>query len=368
MSRRRRTRDAAAIQKAADALAASLGLLEMCARTARGESPQPHDTQHDTPHDTIRQKPPETADIFSQPGPLTVAYGMGTDSTAMLIEMVRRGIRPDVITFADTGAEHPRTYAYLPIINEYLARHGFPLVTVVRYVPGKPKNGQYYTISGNCLVNKTLPSLAFGYKKCSLKWKAEPQEKYLTQYWQPGIEAKAAGVPLRRLIGYDAGPKDSKRGAVNENPDFSYGYPLRLWNIDREECKAIIEAAGLPQPGKSACIMCPSTKPDELAELARDYPDLAARAIAIEDNAREKLTKIAGLWRKPCKGTRKGSVKHSGNWREYLESLGLLPDIRPEHYREEPPTLSTPAAWDKYPYLHVLTYQPAEELAHPIAV
>ena len=36
-------------------------------------------------------------DIFNKPGPLTVAYGMGTDSTAMLIEMVRRDLRPDLM-------------------------------------------------------------------------------------------------------------------------------------------------------------------------------------------------------------------------------------------------------------------------------
>jgi hypothetical protein len=47
--------------------------------------------------------------------PLVVAYGLGVDSTAMLVEFVHRGIRPDRILFADTGGEilwlgrhHPR--------------------------------------------------------------------------------------------------------------------------------------------------------------------------------------------------------------------------------------------------------------------
>ena len=40
--------------------------------------------------------------------PLVVAYGLGVDSTAMLIEFVRRGIRPDLILFADTGGEQPQ--------------------------------------------------------------------------------------------------------------------------------------------------------------------------------------------------------------------------------------------------------------------
>ena len=41
--------------------------------------------------------------------PLVVAYGLGVDSTAMLIEFVCRGIRPDSILFADTGSEKPET-------------------------------------------------------------------------------------------------------------------------------------------------------------------------------------------------------------------------------------------------------------------
>jgi hypothetical protein len=46
--------------------------------------------------------------------PLVVAYGLGVDSTAMLIEFVRRGIRPDLILFADIGGETSETFARVP--------------------------------------------------------------------------------------------------------------------------------------------------------------------------------------------------------------------------------------------------------------
>jgi hypothetical protein len=62
---------------------------------------------------------------------LVVAYGLGVDSTAMLIEFAHRGIRPDLILFADTGGEKPETYAYLPTIQRYLADAGFPAVVSV---------------------------------------------------------------------------------------------------------------------------------------------------------------------------------------------------------------------------------------------
>ncbi len=42
---------------------------------------------------------------------LVVSYGVGLDSTAMLVEMHNRGMRPDLILFSDTGGEKPETYA-----------------------------------------------------------------------------------------------------------------------------------------------------------------------------------------------------------------------------------------------------------------
>jgi 3'-phosphoadenosine 5'-phosphosulfate sulfotransferase (PAPS reductase)/FAD synthetase len=93
--------------------------------------------------------------------PLVVAYGLGVDSTAMLIEFAHRAIRPDLILFADTGGEKPETYAYLPVMQRYLAGVGFPEVVTVRY---QPKRAVYHTLEQQCLHTGTLPSLAYGGK------------------------------------------------------------------------------------------------------------------------------------------------------------------------------------------------------------
>ena len=93
--------------------------------------------------------------------PLVVAYGLGVDSTAMLVEFAHRSIRPDLILFADTGGEKPETYAYLPVLQRYLAGAGFPAVVTVRY---QPTRAVYCTLEGQCLHTGTLPSLAYGGK------------------------------------------------------------------------------------------------------------------------------------------------------------------------------------------------------------
>lgn len=252
--------------------------------------------------------------------PLTIAYGMGVDSTAVLVELARRYLagavecRPDLILFADTGGEKPETYAYEPVIQAWLKQVGFPPIITVRYVHSK---GAYKTLEENCLVNETLPSLAFGYKKCSLKWKRQPQDKF-TKRWQPAIESWARGLSVIKAIGYDAGPKDSRRSNIKDDEQYHYWYPLRELGWARERCEVEILRAGLPVPMKSACYFCPSVKPEEIVWLCDNHPDLAERIITMESTAAPNNTKIEGLWRTATK-TRPGSIT------KFIQSQHLLP-------------------------------------------
>ena len=60
-----------------------------------------------------------------------VSYGGGVNSTALLIGLHQHRIPVDLILFADTGAEHPHTYAYLDIMDRWLKDHGMPPITRV---------------------------------------------------------------------------------------------------------------------------------------------------------------------------------------------------------------------------------------------
>jgi 3'-phosphoadenosine 5'-phosphosulfate sulfotransferase (PAPS reductase)/FAD synthetase len=248
--------------------------------------------------------------------PLTVACGVGVDSVAMLVGLVERGMRPALITFADTGAEKPETYAYIEILNNYLRQNNFPEVTVVQY---QPVTATYDNLYDNCIQNKTVPSLAFGLKGCSVKFKIEVQNKYF-KTWQPALDCWARGQKVLKAIGYDAGPKDSRRYVDKSSDDhnrYEFWYPLRDWGWTRVECRAAILRAGLPLPLKSACFFCPATQPVELVWLAYKHPDLFRRAIELEDNARPGFTAIQGLWRN-------GTKEKPGSWRVFAEREGLI--------------------------------------------
>ena len=251
---------------------------------------------------------------------LVVSYGIGLDSTAMLVEMHNRGMRPDLIIFSDTGDEKPETYAYLAVINRWLAEVGFPSVTVVQYAPVR---APYSTLEGKCLANETLPSLAFGGHSCALVFKRDVMVKFLKS-WEPGQAAIARGEKIIKAIGYDASKADRRRRVkadratdrirlkIIERSDCgkdptadqweaaycSFAYFLQDWELERSDLAAIIKEAGLPLPCKSACWHCPGSKPAEVVQLRIDHPDLYWRAVAIERGAREGrhgLTTKAGL-------------------------------------------------------------------------
>ena len=60
-----------------------------------------------------------TYGLIGAGAPFSVAYGMGVDSTAMLVGLAERGIRPDAILFADVGGEKPETYAYQATMDKF---------------------------------------------------------------------------------------------------------------------------------------------------------------------------------------------------------------------------------------------------------
>ena len=246
---------------------------------------------------------------------LIINYGGGTNSTALLTEAVRRGIFPDVILFADTGSERPETYAYLDVMQDYLARVHFPPIQVLRWIRSQaPHTGEFIALHDWCEAGETLPSKAFGLSGCTTKWKQQPLDKHVRTL--PSAQATwARGDKVTRWIGYDADEPERATRMFEKNPEpekYTWRAPLVEWDMGRVECVESIRAAGLPQPGKSSCWMCPSMTAAEVRRLGVDHPQLLARALRME-SAAVRAGKIGGSG----KGTRKG-LGGRMNWTEML--------------------------------------------------
>jgi len=211
---------------------------------------------------------------------IIVSFGGGTNSTAMLIGMVKLGIKPDCILFADTGGEKKQTYNYIDYFNNWLRKKNMPLIKIVKY---KTKHGVELTLEQDIINNKTLPPIAFGWKTCSQKFKIQPQEKYINLVY--------TGENIIHLIGYDL----SERRRVKENPltKHTNKFPLIEWGWDRERCVQEILNEKLCLPGKSSCFFCPNMKKYEILELSNEEKE---RVKFIEANAKNKV-EMAGLGR-----------------------------------------------------------------------
>jgi hypothetical protein len=229
---------------------------------------------------------------MTERGPLVVAYGAGINSTAMLVGLSLNAERPDLILFADTGGEKPETYAYLDVLGAWLTKVGFPSLVVVRN-PAWPGG-----LEEECLAKHMLPSLAYGHRKCSDKWKRRPQDNYVAA-WPPAVECWGSGGKVVKAIGYDAGEVRRMMNAEAVRDErYTYCYPLINWRWWREECVDAIQRAGLPVPPKSACFFCPASTKREIVSLQDKHPCLFRRALAMEESAKDTIKTVKGLGRR----------------------------------------------------------------------
>lgn len=215
---------------------------------------------------------------------LSVSYGFGTNSTAMLCGMLERDIKPDVILAADTGAEMPHSYRMLETMQAKVREWWGLEIIVVK----KLRAGQFEGLDGECMRGHKLPALAYGSRACSVKYKSSPQNAVLRK-----IMKERRTLIANRAIGFDADEAHRMKPAVEKWA--RNWYPLIDWQWRREECVAAICRHNLPQPGKSACYFCPAMKRSEVVRLKAEHPNLLERALEIERRSQKTNRTNRGL-------------------------------------------------------------------------
>jgi hypothetical protein len=283
--------------------------------------------------------------------PLVVCCGVGRDSVAMLIGLFLRGIKPDLIMFADVGAEREETYAYIPILNSWLRSIGWPELTIVVYKCKKFKHWpHYFTLEENLLTNCVLAGISYGNSTCSAKWKILAQAQFL-RTWQPAVDCWSAGGKIIKLIGFDASPRELRRAQgcntyafkEDELDKCEIQFPLQEWGWDLKRCISEIEKAGLPVPVKSSCYFCNAMKPWEVDGLSKEK---LKRLVIIEARAKPYLRTVKGIWRSAIKGFRMtkkgpkptGATARPASITEYIRAKSLLPACEVERLIAATPT------------------------------
>lgn len=209
-----------------------------------------------------------------------VNFGGGVNSSALLLFLHQRGLRPDWVLFSDTGSERPETYENVSRVQSWASEVGFPFA-IVKWIR---RTGEFESIHDNCLRTEYLPSKAYGYSGCTYKWKIQPMAK-----WRKEHDFAESVV----AIGYDAGEKARVRKVRKACADSEYDpslrllwYPLVAWDVDRQACLDVLAKQGWPVV-KSSCFMCPHMKKEEWVSLNAEHPTLYQTALEIERKAKQ---------------------------------------------------------------------------------
>jgi hypothetical protein len=240
-------------------------------------------------------------------------FGGGSNSSALMIGVIEKKIPVDLILFADTGCERPETYCHVKTFSEWLVSKNYPPIITVQQVN---RVGEKITLEKDCIRLEQMPSLVYGFKSCSQKFKLYPQEKYINN-WQPALDAWSKGEKILKLVGFDF--DEDHRIKEYDDPKYNTVYPLVDWQWDRKKCIEVIEAAGLSKPGKSSCWCCPSMKKHEISELKNRNPELLERAIAIERVGLARARNVKGLGR-------------DFSWEMFAKQGDLFPDMYKDNH------------------------------------
>lgn len=251
--------------------------------------------------------------------PLIFKYGGGTNTVALACWFREQGIRPDRIQFSDTGGERPETYEHVAMMDGLM--QSWWGIGITRCYPTRA--GEPITLEQDCLNKGLMPSISYGLRGCSQRFKHEPMEKDLKAW------AKEHGVTeIVSAIGYAADEmsrvvKAPTSSDLLKNLRETYRYPLVEAGWRFEECVEAIKRHGLPLPGKSACFFCAATTVGEVLKMRVTHPELIARALVIEDKAQAKNKHVRGLG------------GENNLWRDWLAAdasqMKLLLDVEPVH-------------------------------------
>ena len=205
---------------------------------------------------------------------LVLAYGGGTQSTAMLI-LIKEGYlpKPDLIIHSDTGSELPETVEFIQTARQFVEDELNIPFAIVKSHRGNLHDD--YLSKGNIPI--------IGTRSCTANFKILPQRRLIR---------KIVGRRNRHLAKVMLGitTDESKRKTESEVKWCSLEYPLiDDFPYTRDEC---ITLNGIYSwdVGKSGCFCCPYQGGKKWLELKNNHPHLFEISVMME----EKKFKVKG--------------------------------------------------------------------------
>jgi len=214
-----------------------------------------------------------------------ISYGGGVQSTAMLVMACTgqiEGVTAALMANVGDDSEHPASLRYVREVSKPWAEsRGVPVHILDRV----KRDGTTDTLMGRLTregsrsvpIPVRMPDTgAPGRRSCTADFKIKVINKWLKAH---GATAEHPAEVLLGISWDEIERLGNKRVAPYEVPV----YPLIDRRLTREDCKRIIERAGLPVPPKSSCFFCPFHRPSAWAKMRRDEPELFQKSVDLEN-------------------------------------------------------------------------------------
>jgi hypothetical protein len=210
------------------------------------------------------------------------SFGGGVQSTAALVLAAQGEIDYREFVFANVGedSENPGTLRYVDEHSKpFAAAHGLTIHEIRRQRrDGTPDDLLEYVQRDETGVKIPLfdPGGHPGRRGCTGDFKIQPIARWLKQRGATAADPATSGMG----ISVDEVQRMRREsGVAHQRLD----YPLVRLRLTREECRRIIQRAGLPVPPKSSCWFCPFHTKATWRELRRTDPETFERAAELED-------------------------------------------------------------------------------------
>jgi len=217
-----------------------------------------------------------------------LSFGGGVQSCAML-HFIRDGVieRPDVIIFADTGAEMPETYHTIDeLVVPFCEELSIPFIICQSTLRGRIQDWH--------MEHNAIPMI--GFKSCTGNWKIRVIRRIMREYVGNG-----RGKPLVKVqLGITT--DESRRANASDVKWAVNSFPLIEAGISREDCEDRLVEAGW-SVRKSGCSFCPYQGSESWNYLKDNHPVLFQEAIDLEENYRANRP-----------GRRQGLLNKAGKW------------------------------------------------------
>ena len=180
---------------------------------------------------------------------LYMSLGAGVQSSAMYILAEQGEIpRPEVAIFADTGDEPPWVYDQIDTLRSY---GKIPIMVCKTGVLSDHIAKSEKTIHIPAFIDSDSPSHGMLFRTCTDRFKIRPITR---------LVKRLMGYKLRDRMTRNAicqlGISMDELQRMKPNPEkwACNVFPLIDLRLNRESCRKVVMAAGLPEPQKSACV------------------------------------------------------------------------------------------------------------------